>query len=57
MLLSEMPGHEYTLLAISPFRWYETNRWKMRALKLHPNGELKWVHHAIESNGHEGSVI
>lgn len=52
MLLSEMPGHEYTLLAISPFRWYETNRWKMRALKLHPNGELKWVHHAIESNGH-----
>lgn len=52
MLLSEMPGHEYPLLAIFPFRWYETNRWIIRALKLRPNGELKWMHYSIESNGH-----
>lgn len=52
MLLSEMPGHEYPLLAIFPFRWYETNRWIIRALRLRPNGELKWMHYSIESNGH-----
>ena len=52
MLLSEMPGHKYPVIAIFPFRWYETNRWIIRALKLRPNDELSWMDHSIESNGH-----
>lgn len=52
MLVSEIPGHHYPLLALFPFRWYETSRWMIRALRLKPSGEIEWMHYAIEYDGH-----
>ncbi|UVM14368.1 hypothetical protein LOY42_13740 [Pseudomonas sp. B21-023] len=52
MLVSELPGAKYPLLALFPFRWYETSHWIIRALRLHPSGELKWMHYGVEHNGH-----
>lgn len=52
MLLSEMPGYQYPTLATFPFRWYETNRWLIHALKLLPSGDLKWMPEYVESEGH-----
>ncbi|WP_095129144.1 hypothetical protein [Pseudomonas sp. Irchel s3h14] len=52
MLLSEMPGYIYPTLATFPFRWYETNRWLIYALKLLPSGDLKWLPDYVEAEGH-----
>lgn len=52
MLLSEIPGYEYPTVALYPFRWYEAGRWIIRALKALPSGEVKWMYHCIEYNGH-----
>ncbi|WP_230381791.1 hypothetical protein [Pseudomonas fulva] len=52
MLLSEIPGYEYPTVALFAFRWYETGSWIIRALKALPSGEVKWMYHCIEHNGH-----
>ncbi len=52
MLLREIPGYEYPTVALFPFRWYEAGNWIIRALKALPSGEVKWMYHCIEHNGH-----
>ncbi|MGF6222025.1 hypothetical protein [Pseudomonas sp. YL-218 TE3947] len=52
MRLSELPGYENETLALFPFRWYETGRWIIRALKFVQPGGVAWMNHYIEDNGH-----
>lgn len=52
MLLTQMPGYTKPTVAIFPFRWYEVDRWIIRAFKYHPDGTLKWMQHFIERDGH-----
>ena len=51
MQLSELPGYGNVTLALFPFRWYETGRWMLRALKYVPPGNVTWMHHYVEENG------
>jgi len=51
MLLTRMAGYSYPTIAIYPFRRYEMDYWIMKALKLLPSGELKWMPHYIDAGG------
>lgn len=52
MQLCELPGYGKVTLALFPFRWYETGRWIIHALKYVSPGDVKWMPHYIEANGH-----
>ncbi|WP_339496096.1 hypothetical protein [Pseudomonas sp. RA_105y_Pfl2_P56] len=52
MQLSELPGYGKVTLALFPFRWYETGRWLIRALKYVSPSDVTWMPHYIEENGH-----
>ena len=39
-------------MTLFPFRWYETGRWIIRALKYVSPGDVRWMPHYIEEVGH-----
>lgn len=59
MLLADIPEHAHLTLVIFPSRTYGIDhRWIMKALKLCPDGALKWRHHFIDNgNGHAAADL